>query len=88
MSISDPELDSYNNVSVRIYNIMTNPTLNWTYMTQIGPTDRWMYTIQPIMFPNNQYIVEVRAKDALGYTYKSIPISIRIIVLSCQTGQF
>jgi len=76
VSISDPELDTYNNVSIRIYNNITNPILNWTYMTQIGSTDQWTHTIQPILFPNDQYIVEVRAKDDLGYAYKSIAISI------------
>ncbi len=74
VSISDPELDSYNNVSVRIYNNVTNPILNWTNMTQVGSTDQWTHTIQPIMYPNDQYIVEVRAADDLGYAYKSISI--------------
>jgi hypothetical protein len=45
-------------------------------MTQIGSTDQWTHTIQPIIFPNDQFTVEVRAKDDLGYTYKSISISI------------
>ena len=76
VSISDPELDSYNNVSVRIYNNITNPILNWTNMTQVGSTDQWTHTIQPILFPNDQYIVEVRAADDLGYAYKSISILI------------
>ena len=76
VSISDPEIDSYDNVSVRIYNNVINPILNWTYMTQIGSTDQWTHAIQPILFPNDQYTVEVRAKDDLGYAYKSISILI------------
>jgi hypothetical protein len=76
VSISDPELDSYNNVSVRVYNNITNPILNWTNMTQVGSTDQWTHTIQPILFPNDQYIVEVRVADDLGYAYKSISILI------------
>ncbi|MBY9010047.1 MAG: hypothetical protein KGD74_09300 [Candidatus Lokiarchaeota archaeon] len=50
VSISDPELHSYYNVSVRIYNNITNPILNWTNITQIGSTDQWTHTIQPIFF--------------------------------------
>ena len=76
VSISDPEIDSYDNVSVRIYNNVINPILNWTYMTQIGSTDQWTHAIQPNLFPNDQYTVEVRAKDDLGYAYKSISILI------------
>jgi len=45
-------------------------------MTQIGSTDQWTHTIQPIIFPNDQYTVEVGAEDDLGYAYKSISILI------------
>ena len=77
VSISDPELDSYNNVSVRIYNNVLSPILNWTNMTRIGLTDQWTHAIQPIIFPNDQYTVEVRTKDDLGYAYESISILIQ-----------
>ena len=46
-------------------------------MTQIGSTDQWTHAIQPIIFPNNQYIVEVRAADDLGYAYESISVLIQ-----------
>ena len=52
-------------------------------MTRIGLTDQWTHTMQPIIFPNDQYTVEVRAKDDLGYASKSI--SILILNLRPQT---
>ena len=77
VSISDPELDSYNNVSIRIYSNVLSPILNWTNMTRVGSTDQWTHAIQPILFPNSQYTVEVRAADDLGYAFKSISILIQ-----------
>ncbi|MFX1453866.1 MAG: hypothetical protein ACFFDB_00690 [Promethearchaeota archaeon] len=75
--IIDPELDDYDNVSIRIYNNPSDPIIDWDNMTRISTTDVWNYTIQPILYENGVYTIEIKAKDFIGYGQNSTQVLIQ-----------
>lgn len=69
----EPVFD-YGVPNVTIYQNETNPIVDWTSMDQIGSSDSWNYTFDPINYINGNYTIKVRALDYIGFGYNQTEI--------------
>ncbi len=81
VSISDLEGDSFDNVSLMVYNLTIEGELDapqynvWQNLTRQGATSFWIYDIVPFDFDNFEfYGIVVRTKDWYGYNNNSVKV--------------
>lgn len=75
-SVYDLENDNFSTPEIMIYQNSSNPTVDWTPMGQnLQYPEYWIFTINPIDFENEVYMITVRANDTKGYENKTIVMS-------------